>query len=101
VRGLTFANNSPISADTIFVSTGDDKKINLWSTNKLKSQYSDFFKAEEEVVGSLNTTRNYQARATYLSKHLLTGLDHSYSENLFATAGSCVQIWNYERSAPL
>ena len=36
VRGLTFANNSAISADTIFVSTGDDKKIHLWSVNKLK-----------------------------------------------------------------
>jgi DDB1- and CUL4-associated factor 13 len=36
VRGLTFANNSPISPDTIFVSTGADSKINLWSTNKLK-----------------------------------------------------------------
>ena len=39
VRGLGFANNSAISADTIFSSTGDDKKINLWSLNKLKEMY--------------------------------------------------------------
>lgn len=37
VRGLTFANNNAISADSIFLSTGDDKKINLWSVNKLKA----------------------------------------------------------------
>ena len=43
VRGLAFANNSPISADTFFVSSGDDKKVNLWSVNKLKEQYSEFF----------------------------------------------------------
>lgn len=36
VRGLSFANNSPIAADTIFVSIGDDKKVNLWSLNKIK-----------------------------------------------------------------
>ena len=44
---------------------------------------------------------NYKPRATYASKHLLTGLDHSYSENTFATGGAVVQLWNYERSAPL
>jgi len=42
VRGLTFANNSPIAADTIFASTGDDKKVHLWSVNKLKRQYEQF-----------------------------------------------------------
>lgn len=31
VRGITFANNKILSADTVFVSTGDDKKINIWS----------------------------------------------------------------------
>ena len=39
VRGLGFANNSAISADTIFSSTGDDRKVNLWSVNKLKAAY--------------------------------------------------------------
>jgi hypothetical protein len=36
VRGLSFANNITLSADTIFVSSGDDRKINIWSLNKLK-----------------------------------------------------------------
>jgi len=31
VRGLSFANNRPLSADTIFVSSGDDKKVQIWS----------------------------------------------------------------------
>ena len=38
VRGVAFANNTQLAADTIFVSTGDDKKVHLWSTNKLKEQ---------------------------------------------------------------
>lgn len=104
MRGLTFANNSPISPDTIFVSTGADNKINLWSTNKLKKQYEEFGPTSETLVGnerSLATAKNYAPRAIYMSKHALTGLDHSYSDNLFATAGAVVQLWNYERSAPL
>jgi WD repeat and SOF domain-containing protein 1 len=101
VRGLTFANNSPISADTIFVSTGDDKKVNLWSANKLKQQFQDDLLGQEQVAGAINRTHNYLPRATYLSKSLLTGIDHSYSENLFVTGGGVVQLWNYERSSPL
>jgi WD repeat and SOF domain-containing protein 1 len=50
VRGLTFANNTPLSADTVFVSTGDDKKLHLWSLNKLKAQHQDFLDAEDGAL---------------------------------------------------
>ena len=29
------------------------------------------------------------------------GCDHNYAEDCFVTAGSVVQVWNYERSSPL
>ena len=45
VRGLAFANNTRLAADSIFVSVGGDKKVHLWSSNKLKSEYSDFYQA--------------------------------------------------------
>lgn len=83
MRGITFANNHALSADSIFASIGDDKKVNLWSLNKLKEQAGDDPKQS-------NAARTYQARATYLSKTMLSGLDHSYSEDLFATAGGVV-----------
>ncbi len=41
VRGLAFANNRLLSADTIFVSSGDDKKVNIWSLAKIKKQYEE------------------------------------------------------------
>ena len=97
VRGLSFANNSQIAADTVFMSSGDDKKINLWSLNKLKEQFLAEFQTEEFA----GQTLNYKARATYVSKHMLMGADHSYDENMFATGDSVVQLWNYDRSAPL
>lgn len=97
VRGLAFANNNPLSADTIFVSAGDDKKLHLWSTNKLKEQFQKF-QAESDQIGSMivqtestaNATKNYNPRATYVSKHMLSYVDHSYGENMFASAGSFV-----------
>jgi hypothetical protein len=36
VRGLAFAENHQLAADSIFVSTGDDKKVCIWSVNSLK-----------------------------------------------------------------
>lgn len=75
VRGLTFANNNALAADTIFVSAGGDKKIHLWSTNRLKEEYR-VYQAAQEQVGSMivqtesaaNATKNYTPRATYVSK---------------------------------
>ena len=33
LRGLTFSNNHELEEDTIFLSSGDDKKVCLWSLN--------------------------------------------------------------------
>ena len=38
VRGVCFAGNHTLAADTIFVSTGDDKKVCIWSLSGLKKQ---------------------------------------------------------------
>ena len=32
---------------------------------------------------------------------MLHNLDHNYAQDVFASAGAVVQIWSYERSAPL
>ena len=96
IRGLAFANNKQLSADTVFVSTGDDKKVNIWSVSSLKKQYEKELETENKTV-----FKNYSTRATFTSKHMLQGLDHSYGDDVFATAGSVVQIWSYERSSPL
>ena len=97
VRGLAFAENHSLAADTIFVSTGEDKKVCIWSLNGLKAQYEK--ERPNIVAGAI--FKNYIPKATYLSKGMVLGCDHSYSDDLFATAGSVVQIWNYERSSPL
>ncbi len=82
VRGLSFANNRSLSADTIFVSSGDDKKINIWSLNSIKQQF--------EKNGGTKSFKNYLPKAAFMSKHLLHNIDHSYADNVFATSGSVV-----------
>ena len=44
---------------------------------------------------------NFMPKTSFLSKSLLMGLDHSYSDQLLATAGKVVQIWSYDRSEPI
>ena len=96
VRGLAFAENHSLAADNIFVSTGDDKKVLIWSVQSLKDQLS-----KHRLAHATGTPKSYTPQATYLSKHMVLSTDHSYSADLFATSGSVVQVWNYERSAPI
>ena len=80
VRGLSYANNRALSADSIFVSSGDDKKINIWSVNSIKAEF------EKNPKGF----KGYLPKASFLSKHMLHNIDHSYSDNIFASSGSVV-----------
>ena len=43
VKGLSFANNGRLAADSIFTSVGMDKKVHLWSVSKLKDEYQQFY----------------------------------------------------------
>lgn len=70
VRGLSFANNKSLSADSIFVSSGDDKKVQIWSLNGIKQQY--------EALQGLKGYKNFTPKASFISKHLLHNIDHSY-----------------------
>ena len=97
VRGVSFAGNHTLAADTVFVSTGDDQKVNIWSVNGLKKQLQEHLAENPHIT----TFKNYTPRASYASKHQLLACDHSYGEQLFASAGSVVQVWSYERSAPV
>jgi WD repeat and SOF domain-containing protein 1 len=97
VRGVAFAENHSLAADSIFVSSGDDKKVQIWSLNGLKAQLSK----QRNENGNTQLFKNYLPQATYLSKVGVLNIDHSYAEDLFATSGGVVQIWNYERSSPI
>ncbi|XP_065058278.1 DDB1- and CUL4-associated factor 13-like [Rhopilema esculentum] len=76
VRGLCF---NP-KGDSFF-SIGDDKIIKQWNN-------TDF--------GSISEPQN-----TIIHKTLLTGIDHHWVEDKFATCGEQVEIWDESKAVPI
>jgi WD repeat and SOF domain-containing protein 1 len=94
IRGLCYANPASVNlTDTMFLSTGDDKYVNIWSLNNCEKQKKNVTKRGEKAA--------YTPKAQYISKSLLFNVDHSYDEPKFATSGAIVQVWDYERSDPI
>lgn len=80
VKGLCFNRNG-----AFFLSSGDDKVVHLY-------EFSKCLKGNSEEITPMNS---------YMSKTPLNNIDHSYgNEEVFATSGQVVQIWNYSRSSP-
>ncbi|CAI2369405.1 unnamed protein product [Moneuplotes crassus] len=93
IRGLTYANPAAVNlTDTLFLSSGDDKFVKIWSLNNCNKQKGNARKGH--IVA-------YKPKAQYMSKSILFNVDHSYEEAKFATSGSIVQVWDYERSDPI
>ncbi|XP_041360731.1 DDB1- and CUL4-associated factor 13-like [Gigantopelta aegis] len=65
-----------------FFSCGTDKTIKQWSM---------------DVDGSVMD----EPVNTILGKTVFQSMDHHWSENLFATSGECVNIWDEERTEPI
>ena len=65
VNVTCFARNHALSADTLFVSAGNDAKVCIWSLNGLKSQYQTSLNgaAQDEAAGSV--FKNYTPKASY------------------------------------
>ncbi|XP_060523698.1 DDB1- and CUL4-associated factor 13 [Cylas formicarius] len=78
VRGVTYSPNGQF-----FISVGDDKTIKIW-----KSLSPQFGEGEEPVN-------------TILSKSVLSGISHHYSNKMYATCGDVVQLWEEGRNEPI
>ena len=70
--------------------------------NAIKQQYKNERIEGSGIENNWNQMvfKNYKPKASYLSKHGVLNCDHSYQEDIFATSGSVVQLWSYERSTP-
>lgn len=60
-------------AETL-LSIGDDKLVKCWTLDAMASPSN-----------------------TYISKHVLTDVDHSWTAPTFVTGGEVVQVWDYVR----
>eukprot|EP00830_Metopus_es_P012368 TRINITY_DN2713_c0_g1_i1.p1 TRINITY_DN2713_c0_g1~~TRINITY_DN2713_c0_g1_i1.p1 ORF type:complete len:462 (-),score=67.91 TRINITY_DN2713_c0_g1_i1:109-1494(-) len=93
VSGLSY-----IPGGDKFVSSGDDKILRLWSLTDLEKQKCNW----KPTTASPNAFKtDYKAHFEYTSKESISSVHCHFNEPLFATGGSVVQIWNYERSSPV
>jgi len=85
------------------VSSGSDQKVCIWSLNSIKEQNlkNRAQSGETALTGQQPLFRNFEPKASYISKDVLLGCDHTHDSQTFATAGQYVQVWNYERSTPI
>jgi WD repeat and SOF domain-containing protein 1 len=102
VKGVCFSN----TGDS-FLSCGDDNTINLWNKNSLYADKENNFNSKfsgrdsNNLILESNGATSYKPTTIYQIDSFLENIDHSYNENLFATAGGVVAIWNYERNTPI
>lgn len=100
VKGVCFSNTGDE-----FISCGDDQTINIWNKHNLYSQ-------KEKQKNNITMTNfnldlenpmyyTYKPSAINQIDGFIDSIDHSYNEKLFATAGTVVAVWNYEKSTPV
>jgi WD repeat and SOF domain-containing protein 1 len=80
VRGLCVAPQGDS-----FLSCGEDKTIKHWA---LGVSTEDLDEEPEPIT-------------TFQGASVFTGIDHHWSEPLFATCGEDVNVWNHARSEPI
>jgi len=71
---------------TTFISVGEDKIIKQWNYPEEEEELS---RGELEPV------------STILGKFVFLGIDHHWTESIFATCGDQVDIWDESRSEPI
>lgn len=90
VKGLTYSNDG-----NSFLSCGDDNKINLWNKATL------FAQKNTAKTNNFEGAINYSPSNVYQADDFLESIDNCYHDPVFATAGSVVALWNYERNSPI
>ncbi|KAL8008931.1 putative WD40/YVTN repeat-like-containing domain superfamily, WD40-repeat-containing [Plasmopara halstedii] len=84
VRGLAVAVDG-----NSFYSCSEDKTVKQWALR---------IKEEDEGVPTPLTT--FTSKEPFFLYFIDRGIDHHWSENIFATCGSKVQVWDPSRSTP-
>jgi WD repeat and SOF domain-containing protein 1 len=100
VKGICFTNTGDG-----FISAGDDQTINIWNKSSLfkqkESQRNNITFSNFNLDLENPTYYTYKPTTILSTPGFIDSVDHSYGEKLFATGGTIVAVWNYEKSSPL
>ncbi|KAF9207089.1 rRNA-processing protein sof1 [Haplosporangium sp. Z 27] len=84
-----------------FLSCSNDRTIKIWDPN---ADTVDDANYNTGYVGSLGTGSSVSPIspvATYSGKNAFSGISHHRSDNIFATSGAEIDIWDHERAEPI
>lgn len=73
---------------------GEDKAVKLWSLES-----SDFGEEVDDLDVYRSSAKNDNGLLkTFNGEHAFKGLDHHFTDDVFATGGALIQLWNMARS---
>ncbi len=102
IKGVVFSNTG-----NEFLSVGDDNRINLWNKSLLYQTKSNETRNYSNNINSASVNDlgtkvySYEPKSTYLIDGAIESIDHSYYGSFFATGGSVLAFWDYERHKPV
>ncbi|KAF9954601.1 rRNA-processing protein sof1 [Mortierella alpina] len=68
-----------------FLSCSNDRTVKIWDPSTYESE-------SESTIAPI---------ATYTGKNAFSGISHHRSDNIFATSGSTIDIWDHDRAEPV
>ncbi|KAF9990954.1 rRNA-processing protein sof1, partial [Entomortierella chlamydospora] len=80
-----------------FLSCSNDRTVKIWDPTASSS-----FNDEDNNTGTIGYTgAGITPVATYTGKNAFSGISHHRSDNIFATSGSEIDIWDHDRAEPI
>lgn len=99
-----FVNGLVTNRDgSLLYSCGNDKYIKCWNVSSSNVIDEDDDEKYLDTFTSVVTEYSNRPKPTtvFLSNHILNGIDHHWSNDLIASAGDVLEVWDGHRSSPI
>ncbi|KAF9976762.1 rRNA-processing protein sof1 [Actinomortierella ambigua] len=84
----------------MFISCSNDRTVKIWDPTQFQLDEEDR-RGDAFSFAASTATAQIAPLATYSGKNAFSGLSHHRSDNIFATSGSVVDIWDHDRAEPI
>ncbi|KAG0258617.1 rRNA-processing protein sof1 [Mortierella polycephala] len=89
-----------------FLSCSNDRTVKIWDPTLADLESDSLFGSSSSGLigsssGSSGSNNLITPVATYSGKNAFSGISHHRSDNMFATSGSVIDIWDHDRAEPV
>ncbi|KAG0326163.1 rRNA-processing protein sof1 [Dissophora globulifera] len=82
-----------------FLSCSNDRTVKIWDPTADSDDYTTTSSSSSTLTATSTSIKT--PVATYTGKGAFSGISHHRSDNVFATSGSEIDIWNHDRAEPV